>query len=68
MAAWQNTPMRVIFLRKGKSEKGTAAEGDLFKYTYKSLDRLTAIARAHKRLENELPEENTLAWTVVSDG
>jgi hypothetical protein len=43
----------------------TANVGEQFTYTYKSLDRNTALSRASAALIREFPDEDRLNWKLV---
>ena len=59
--AYSPAPMKVITLEK-VSGTGPLRVGTLFEYSYKSLTDMEALARAHRRLKAENPEEVVFDW------
>lgn len=63
---WDSGPHRIIALEKvGDSTVGKLGKGHIYMYTYKSLNKREATARAKIALERDHPGENILHWKLV---
>ena len=67
MAPYTANHARTIYLEKtGASLVGSLAQGTIYSWTYKSLSAWEAQVRARKALKRDHPDENELAWKLVT--